>query len=133
HYLTGDTDSREAVIGLADWVLAMDDGERTLLGVLDPGPTRAASVTLEPDYHGPGRGPGNSIAVLLDAYAATLARAYMAKAEELVGRCIHPHDDVDARRLDDPERRWSYLVFLQALGKYLDAKRELGEFDHAFQ
>ena len=133
HYLTGDTDSREAVIGLSDWVLAMDDGERTLLGVLDPGPTGAASVTLEPDYHGPGRGPGNSIAVLLDAYAATMARAYMAKAEELVGRCIHPHDDVDARRLDDPERRWSYLVFLQALGKYLDAKRELGEFDHAFQ
>lgn len=133
HYVTGDPDSREAVIGLADWVLAMDDGERTLLGMVDPGPTGAASVTLEPDYHGPGRGPGNSISTLLDAYALTRNREYMAKAEELVQRCIHPADDIVARRLDEPERRWSYLVFLQVLGKYLDVKRELGEIDYCFQ
>lgn len=133
HYLTGDPDSREAVIGLADWVLAMDDGERTLLGIVDAGPTGAASVTLEPDYHGPGRGPGNSISTLLDAYALTRNRAYMAKAEELVQRCIHPADDIVARQLDQPERRWSYLVFLQVLGKYLEVKRELGEIDYGFQ
>jgi hypothetical protein len=56
----------------------------------------------------------------------------MNKAEELLRRCIHPEDDIDALGLHDPEYRWSYLVFLQVLGKYLDAKGELGEFDFYF-
>src|SRR5262249_60104487 len=38
-------------------------------------------------------------------------------------------DDIAARELLDAERRWSYVVFLQALGKYLDYKVELGEND----
>lgn len=133
HLITGDPDSREAVIGLADWVVAMDDGASTLLGLVDNGPTGAASRTANDAYHGPGRGAGNSIATLLDAYRLTRRRAYVCKAEELVQRCIHPGDDVSARQLDDPERRWSYLVFLQTLGKYLDFKHELGETDYAFQ
>ena len=56
----------------------------------------------------------------------------MAKAEELVQRCIHPRDDVAALRLGEPEFRWSYLVFLQVLGKYLRVKAEWGEFDYHF-
>lgn len=133
HLRTGDADALEAVLGLADWVIAMDDGARTLLGVVDPGPTGLASRTLDPDYHGPGRGAGNSIATLLDAYAATGRRGYLDKAEELVRRCVHPRDDIAARRLDDPENRWSYLVFLQVLGgRYLPLKQELGEIDYGF-
>jgi hypothetical protein len=134
HFRTGDADALEAVVGLADWVMDMDDGARTLLGVVDPGPTGLASRTLDPDYHGPGRGAGNSIATLLDAYVVTGRRAYFDKADELVRRCIHPADDIAARRLDDPERRWSYLVFLQVLGgRYLAVKHELGEIDYLFQ
>jgi hypothetical protein len=135
HYFrTGDVDALEAVVGLGDWVLAMDDGARTLFGIIDPGPTGLASRTLEAEYHGPGRGAGNSIATLLDAYFATGQRTYFDKADELVRRCIHPSDDIAKRRLDDPERRWSYLVFLQVLGaRYLAAKHELGEIDYLFQ
>ena len=133
HFRTGDPDALEAVVGLADWVIAMDDGARTLLGVVDPGPTGLASRTLDPDYHGPGRGAGNSIATLLDAYEGTGRRHYMDKAEELVRRCIHPRDDIAARRLDDPEHRWSYLVFLQVLGgRYLPLKQALDERDYGF-
>ena len=44
HYLTGDPEAKAAVLGLADWVLAMDDGARTLLGVIDDGPTGLASI-----------------------------------------------------------------------------------------
>jgi hypothetical protein len=134
HLRTGDADAHEAVIGLADWVIAMDDGARTLLGLVDPGPTGLASRTLDPDYHGPGRGAGNSIATLLDAYAVSTRRGYLEQAEALVRRCIHPADDIATRRLDDPERRWSYLVFLQVLGgRFLAAKDELGERDWMFQ
>lgn len=131
-YLTGDREAAACVRELAEWVFGMDDGSRTLFALIDPGPSGGASRTLESSYHRPGRGAANSINALLDAYSLTRARRYLAKAEELLQRCIHPHDDPGALSLDDPERRWSYLVFLQVLGKYLVRKRESNETDYAF-
>jgi len=72
HYLSGDAESAQAVRELADWVIAMDDGSRTLLGLFDASRTGHASSTVTPAYHKPGRGAGNSINALLDAYALTL-------------------------------------------------------------
>lgn len=132
HYLTGDPDASAAVRELADWVLAMDDGGRNLLGLVDAGPTGLASRTVDDDYHGPGRGAGNSINALLDVYRLAGNRCHLVKAEELIQRCIHPADDIAQRKLDEPEYRWSYLVFLQVLGKYLDLKQETGEVDYCF-
>lgn len=68
----------------------------------------------------------------MDAYRISGARLYLAKAEELLERCIHPNDHIDSFRLDDAEYRWSYLVFLQIVGKYLNLKRELGEIDYHY-
>ncbi|MGO9019951.1 MAG: hypothetical protein ACLQVJ_16570 [Syntrophobacteraceae bacterium] len=130
-YLTGDSEARDAVLELAQWVISMDDGSQTVLGLIDDGPTGYASNTGA-CYHGPGRGAGNSINTLIDAYRLTGSRNYFIKAEELLLRCIHPKDDIAGRRLDDPELRWSYLVFLQVLGKYLDFKADLGETDYYF-
>jgi len=133
HWFTGDPGSRDAVLELAQWVLAMDDGSRTVLAWIDPGPTGLATQTVSPSYHKPGRGAGNSINALLDAHALTGERRYLAKAEELIRRCVHPNDDIDSLGLaDQPEFRWSYLVFLQVLGKYLDTKAELGELDYMY-
>ena len=132
YYLTGDPQAAGAVRGLADWVCAMDDGARSGFAIFDEGPTGFASKTVDMRYHKAGRGAGNSINALLDGYALTGERRLMGKAEELLQRCIHPHDDVASLQLDDPERRWSYLVFLQVLGKYLQVKRELAEYDYAF-
>lgn len=132
YYLTGDPLAREAVLGLADWVLAMDDGRRNRWGVLDARPTGLASETVDRSYHGPGRGPGNSINACLDAYALTQEARYLEKAEELIRRCIHPADDIAARNLPDVELRWSYLVFLQVLGKYLDVKAEQPDRMYAY-
>jgi len=131
-YLTGDPEAASAVMELADWVIGMDEGERTLLGVIDSGPTGDASKTASMLYHGPGRGAGNSINALLDAYALSNNRRYFSKAEALLQRCIHPLDNISELKLDEPEYRWSYLVFLQVLGKYLDTKIELGEIDYGF-
>jgi hypothetical protein len=132
YYLTGDPEAAATVRGLAEWVCAMDDGALSGFAFFDEGPTGLASKTVETGYHKAGRGAGNSINALLDAYALTGERRFMGKAEELLQRSIHPQDDVPALQLDDPERRWSYLVFLQVLGKYLQVKRELGEYDYAF-
>jgi len=132
YYLTGDQEAYNGVLGLGEWVISMDDGSRTILGFIDEGPTGLASQTASVEYHGPGRGAGNSINVLLDAYHLTNKREYIAKAEQLIQRCIHPDDDIAGLHLDEPEYRWSYLVFLQVLGKYLDLKVELGETDFYF-
>jgi hypothetical protein len=132
YYLTGDVEAALAVRELADWVLGLDDGTRTLFGLIDGGPTGGASRTLEASFHRPGRGAGNSINALLDAYELSRERTYLTKAEELIQRCIHPSDDIARLNLDDPEHRWSYLVFLQVLCKYLAKKKETGETDYGF-
>jgi hypothetical protein len=129
HYLTGDPWAREAVLELAEWICSMDDGRRTVLGWVDGGPTGAASRTYEDGYHKPGRGAGNAVNTLLDAFGLTGDRAHLAFAEGLIRRVIHPDDDPDALELADAERRWSYTVFLQILARYLGVKEALGEVD----
>ncbi|MCI0464833.1 MAG: hypothetical protein L0Z62_48550 [Gemmataceae bacterium] len=132
HLLTGDPGAREAVLSLADWVMNLDDGRQTILGLIDDGPTGLASCTATSDYHGPGRGAGNSVNALLDAWALTGQSGYLQKAEQLIRRCIHPADDVPGRDLLNVEKRWSYTVFLVALAKYLDLKAEAGELDRMY-
>jgi len=132
YFLTGDPRSREAALGLAEWVIAMDDGARSRFRWIDRGATGLASATASPVYHGPGRGAGHSILALLDGYRLSRDRRYMDKAEDLIYRCIHPEDDISARRLEDIEARWSYTAFLQALGRFLDDKAGLGEVDDSY-
>jgi hypothetical protein len=133
HLLTGCASSRQSAVQLADWVLAMDDGRRTVFRWLTRAATGLASSTASTLYHGPGRGAGNSVVTLLNAHRMTLDRRYLTKAEQLIRRCIHPADDIAARNLLDAEQRWSYTVFLQALGRYLDEKIILGEVDEQYR
>jgi hypothetical protein len=124
YYLTGNPRTREAVLSLADWVVAMDDGRKTVLGLVDDGPTGLASSTADADYHGPGRGCGNSINALLDAWLLTGSRDYLERAEDLIRRAVHPEMDIAALDLLETELRWSYTVFLSVLGRYLILKFE---------
>ena len=129
YFLTGSATSRDAVLQLADWVLQIDDGRGTVFQWLSRSDTGLASSTAETAYHGPGRGPANSIVTLLNAFRLTARRSYLRKAEQLIHRCIHPDDEIADRDLLDAERRWSYIVFLQALERYLDDKALRGEYD----
>ena len=99
---------------------------------LTGGPTGLASATASRFYHGPGRGAGNSINALIDGHILTGEDRYLDKAEQLIRRCIHPRDDVASHDLLNPEHRWSYLVFLQVLGRYLEYKKEMGQKDKMF-
>ncbi len=129
HFLTGNPEARESVLSLADWVIAMDDGRNTIFGLLDNGPTGAASATVFEDFHGPGRGAGNSINALLDGWILTGESRYLNKLEELIRRCVHPSQDPHELHLLDAEGHWSYTVFLNSLGRYLLAKRDAEQFD----
>jgi len=129
YFATGDESSRETVIGLAQWVLDLDDGNKHMLGWLDRGHTGDATWSTRRSDPPPGRAGANAVTALLDAFALSCERRFIEKAEELVRRCIHPSDDIDSRDLFDAERHWSYTMFLQAVGRYLDTKAELGELD----
>ena len=131
YFLTGDPEGAEAVRELAAWVMGMDMvKEKSRCG--EGKVTGLASQTADSSYHKPGRGAGNSINAVLDAYQLGEGQQYLAKAEDLIRRCIHPRDDIDALGLSMPENRWSYLVFLQVLGKYIHLKLEKNETDYMF-
>jgi len=127
--LTGEAAFRDAAIDLAGFPIRIDDGSRTIFRWLARGDTGLATVSGTPHYHGPGRGSGNSLRALLDGHHLTGERDYVEKAEQIIRRVIHPHDDVAAHNLLDAERKWFYTMFLQALGRYLDFKVERGERD----
>lgn len=129
HFLTGDALSREAVLELAGWVVDMDDGSQSVFRWLTRSYTGLASNTRSGDYHGPGRGAAHSVHALLDAHRLTGDRVWMEKAEQLIRRCVHPQDDLRERSLLHREDRWSYTAFLQELGRYLDYKAVLDQFD----
>jgi hypothetical protein len=133
YFLTGNRLSLDAALGLARWVVNMDDGRQTVFRWMTTAPTGLASATGSPDYHGPGRGAGNSIKALLNGYSWSRERDLLEKAETIIQRCVHPDDDIAALRLLDRETRWSYTVFLQALGAYLQVKDEEGLRDEAFE
>ncbi len=118
HLLTGDQRARSAVLSLANWVEAMDDGTQHMLAPFNRARTGHASSTSFTAYHGPGRGAGNSINALVDAWQLTRDNRYLDKCHELIYRTIHPEDDVAARDLSNAESRWSYTVYLQSLVRY---------------
>ncbi|HRA90127.1 MAG TPA: hypothetical protein PK992_18710, partial [Planctomycetaceae bacterium] len=129
YFLTGNPEACESVLSLAEWVIRMDDGHNTIFGLFDSGPTGAASATVFEDFHGPGRGSGNSINALLDAWLLTGDARYLSKLEELIRRCVNPEQNPTDLHLLDAEGHWSYTVFLNSLGRYLIAKRDAEMFD----
>ncbi|MGH9387896.1 MAG: hypothetical protein ACRD2N_26865 [Vicinamibacterales bacterium] len=132
YFMTGHPASRDAAIGLGQWVVDMDDGDRTWFRLLAKGATGLASASGSPTYHGPGRGSANSILACLVASQLSGHVIFAQKANELIRRCIHPDDDLALLDLFDVERRWYYTMFLQALGLYLEQKAERSELDGMF-
>ena len=122
YYLTGDERFKQDVLSLADWVISMDDGAQTLLGILSDRPTGSASQCFSRDYHGPSRGTGNSLNAMLDGWLISQDRKYLEFAEAIIRRAVHPKQDIESLDLQNVEARWSYTVFLVQVGRYLELK-----------
>src|SRR5262249_31461731 len=105
YFLTGETSSRDAAIGLARFVIDRDDGRKSRWRWVDSGPTGQATASGSVLYHGPGRGGANSLNALVDAHLLTGEQLYLSKAEDIIRRCVNPADDLEARRLLDAERK----------------------------
>lgn len=131
YFLTGQQIFRQNAIGLADFVLAMDDGSRTIFRWLSRRDTGLAIQSSE-GYLGPGRASGNSLKALLVGHHLTQEPKYLHKAEQIIRRVVHPQQNLESLDLLNVELRWFYTMFLQALGFYLDYKIDRNELDEHY-
>ncbi len=131
YFLTGREAAREAAIGLAEYVINLDDGRISRFRWLSHADTGGAIAT-PPAFFGPARASGNSLNALVDGHRLTGDARFLHKAEQLVRRVVHPDDDIAKSRLDEPEIRWFYAMFMQALGKYLHHRAERGLVDDEY-
>lgn len=131
YFLTGCERSREAAAGLGQYVIDADDGNKTVFRCLDRGPTGHITDSHN-GYHGPGRSSGNALRTCIDAHWITGQQRFLDKAHQILQRCIHPHDNIADRHLENIEQRWFYTMFLKALGRFLDHKAELQQLDEHY-
>jgi len=140
YFLTGDKDAAFAVEGLADWITCSYEGTGSVLEQL--------KTTLQTDlkqfvalmrgrkvfrYRYPlSRGTGNYIRALLDSHAITNDPVTLSRVEKIIADTFGPADDISLRNLLDAEYTWFYIIFLQEVVRFLDVKREHGEFDQGF-
>ena len=140
HYLTGSEEARNTVYALGEWIHNYYAGSGTLL--------ETTKKTLQEDsknfintckgnrifrYTYPmDRGTGNYLRTMMDCYELSSDKSYMDQVEAIIKNTAGPSDEIDVRGFDDIEGTWFYTIFLQEVIRYLDIKRELGEFDNTF-
>jgi hypothetical protein len=132
YYLTGITRYKDAAINAADYVMRIDDGSKTPFKWLCRGDTGYSTLSSE-GYYGPGRASANSLHALLTGHELTSDRKYLDRASVLMRRTAHPNQKLAELNLLNAELRWFYTMFLQALGRFVDYKMELGELDRDFR
>ena len=132
YYLTGNQLYLDTAVGLADFVISMEEPSTTPFRFLSREYTGLATESGGGGYHGPGRASANSVNALLVGYRLTQHPFYLDKAEQIIRRVSHPKQSLDALDLLNAELRWFYTMFLQALGNYLDLKIEFNQLDRNY-
>jgi len=119
--LSGDWLATEAVLSLARWLEALDDGRHTPYGLVSDAPTGAPTRQNMGEASGPGRAAAASVGACCDAFALSGDAHWLVLAERWIQRCVHP------------ERAWSFDAdFAVALSRYLEVKSERAAFDAAY-
>lgn len=140
YWMTGNDTSRQAVLELAGWITANQEGvggalEQILALKKNELPQLKAMLkgqTPSPHRYPFTRGTGNYLNALLDAWQLSLEPRWLKQAESVIAATLHPADDIEQRELLNAELRWSYLVLLAAIVKYLQIKIEAGQIGDAY-
>jgi len=126
-FLTGDERYRNAALGLTDWIHRLHRPGPGLLAWLERS-LRVEVRTLAAVLRGRSaarfrypltRGTGNYLNALIDAYLLTGDAKYIDDAYAAIRLTLHPGEDVAERDLLDAELRWSYLVMLQSVCRFV--------------
>lgn len=142
HYLlTGNEDSKTAVLELAQWMVYSHEGAGGLLEQLffikDLELPKLKALlrgeALACNRYPFTRGTANYINVLLDAHKLEPNQGWLIKAEHVIKATFHPADHIAAHKLLDAETGWHYLVLLSSLVNFLRVKAEYQQFDEAYR
>ncbi|NQZ87194.1 MAG: hypothetical protein HRT54_06400 [Colwellia sp.] len=134
YYLTADETSKTAVIKLADWITNFYEGSGTIFEFalyLKNRNTPGLKNKLTGQYP-LDRGTGNYIVALLDAYELTNKQSYLDRVSLIIKHTANPYEDLAERDLKNIEESWFYTIFLQAVLRYLFAKREVNQIDSSY-
>ena len=140
YWMTGSETSKQAVLTLANWMVAYHEGggglfeQLLFIKKLDiPKLKQKLRGQYVSTHSYPfTRATGNYINILLDAWQLTANRQWLEQAESVLLAAIHPKDSIENRRLDDIEDSWSYLILLSAIGRYIELKKQSKEFDYHY-
>jgi len=135
HYiLTGNENSKKAVLQLADWITYSFEGSNSFLAKLfaikQSGNHGIKDHILE--RYPMDRGTGHYIIALLDAYALTQEQDYLVRAFKVIKNTFHPKDNISLRNFGNIEATWFYTVFLQSVGRFLLVKERMKLLDDDF-
>lgn len=134
YFLTGQESSRQAVLTLTEWITHFYEGTGTCLELLQAINTRHTPGLKNPlSGHYPlDRGTANYMIALLDSYEITKNEEYLQRVESIIQKTVHPADNIESRDLGNVELCWFYIIFLQALCRYLMVKEVAGSLDNDF-
>ncbi len=142
YYLTGSPIARDSFLELTRWTKSYLDTDRKpikkLKSIVKKFILKIKSLrTKEPidrpyQFDGPGRASGNTLNALLDAFLFDYDQKYLDTAETLIKKCISPYDVIEKRNLFNSEMRWMYLIFLQAMTKYIKVKQQINQKDFLY-
>lgn len=141
HYLTGSEKSRQAVLDLAQWMTALHEGQGGFLEQILalkkrelPALKKMIRGEQVSTHRYPfNRGTGNYLNTLLDAWLIDENGSWLNQIETVIKKTIHPADTIEHRNLLDVENRWSYLVLLASLFRYLYLKRQIDCEDEHYE
>ena len=141
HYLTSNEKSRQAVFELAHWMTALHEGQGGFLEQILALKKREIPAlkkmirgeTVSTHRYPFNRGTGNYLNTLLDAWILDEHGSWLQQAETVIRKTIHPQDVIEHRNLLDVENRWSYLVLLNSLFRYLYLKRQIDGEDEQYE
>ncbi len=131
YWLTGTERYRTAAINAADYVMRIEDGSQTPFRFLSRHDTWHSTASSA-GYFGPGRAAANSTHALLTGHELMGDDKYLQRAALLMRRTVHPTEDLQELNLLNAELRWFYTMYLQALGRFVDYKYTLGQYDEDF-
>ncbi len=134
YFLTGEETSKQAVLQLTKWITHVYEGSGTITDFL-LAIKNQKRLDVKDIYTGKyplDRGTGHYIIALIDSFELTGKQSYLDRASLIIKSTIHPKDNIDNRNLDNVEESWFYTILLQAVYRYLFAKKSITQFDLSF-
>lgn len=134
YWLTGNEQSKQTVLRLAQWISSTYEGSgtvvETLLALKNQKSKEIKNILTE--QYPLDRGTANYVVATLDTYQLSSQQRYLDRAGKILKSTLSATDKIGERDLKDVENTWFYTVLLQAVCRYLLVKQAAGQIDSSF-